>query len=93
MAVIVFALLSFWAPMRFAHIVNLVIGLWLIAFGFWAVPYPTPPALQNDIVVGLLLVMFAIIPNDATRPPRAWRDLLTRSQENSVIKEPLAPLP
>lgn len=72
--VIVLALVSFWPPLRFAHVGNLAIALWLIAFGFWASPYPTPPALQNDIIVGLLLLMFAIVPNEATRPPRPWRD-------------------
>lgn len=78
MAVIVLALVSFWPPLRFAHVANLVIALWLIAFGFWAFPYPTPPALQNDIVMGLLLLMFAIIPNEATRPPRPWRDFVAQ---------------
>jgi hypothetical protein len=83
MAVIVLALVSFWPPLRFAHLANLVIALWLIAFGFWASPYPAPPALQNDIVVGLLLLMFAIIPNEATRLPRPWRDFfaVTNSRE------------
>ena len=74
MAVVVLALVSFCPPLRFAHVANLIIGLWLIAFGFWASPYPTPPALQNDIVVGFLLLMFAIVPNEATQPPQTWRD-------------------
>ncbi|HUE83426.1 MAG TPA: SPW repeat protein [Pyrinomonadaceae bacterium] len=74
-AVIVLAIVSFWPPLRFAHVTNLVIAFWLIAFGFWASPYPAPPALQNDIIVGLLLLMFAIIPNQANLPPRAWRSL------------------
>ena len=67
--VIVLALISFWPPLRFAHLANLLVAGWLIAFGYFA-SYPTPPALQNDIVVGLLLMMFAIIPNQATLPPR-----------------------
>jgi hypothetical protein len=71
--VILLALISFWPPLRFAHVANLLVALWLIAFGFWA-SYPVPPALQNDIVVGLLLLMFAIIPNEATLPPRPWRE-------------------
>jgi hypothetical protein len=72
-AVIVFAVVSFWPPLRVAHIANVMVALWLIAFGFWNSPYPTPPALQNYIIVGSLLLMFAIIPNEATRPPRPWR--------------------
>jgi hypothetical protein len=80
--IIVLALVSFWPPLRFAHIANLAIALWLIAFGFWASSYPAPPALQNNIVVGLLLLMFAIFPNEATRPPRPWRDLLAKRSDN-----------
>jgi hypothetical protein len=78
LGVIVLALVSFWPPMQFAHIANFAIGLWLIAFGFLASPYPTPPGLQNDIVVGLLLLMLSIIPNHASRPPRPWHDFLAR---------------
>jgi hypothetical protein len=76
LAVIVLGLVSFWPPLRFAHVANLAVALWLIAFGFLA-PYPTPSALQNDIVVGLLLLMFAIIPNNANKPPQPWREFLT----------------
>lgn len=75
LVIIVVVLVSFWPPLRFAHIANLAVALWLIAFGYWA-PYPTPPALQNDIVVGLLLMMFAIIPNNANEPPQPWREFL-----------------
>ena len=81
-AVIVFALLSFWFPLRFAHVANLVIGLWLIAFGFWGSAYPTPPALQNHIVVGSLLLMFAIIPNEAAKPPVSWRAFFDKQRDN-----------
>jgi hypothetical protein len=75
LVIIVVVLVSFWPPLRFAHVANLAVALWLIAFGYWA-PYPTPPALQNDIVVGLLLMMFAIIPNNANEPPQPWREFL-----------------
>jgi hypothetical protein len=51
----------------------LPVGAWLIAFGRFQQSPPLPPALQNDLVVGLLLLMFAIIPNEASLPPRAWR--------------------
>ena len=87
MVVIMLALVSFWRPLRFAHVANLVITLWLIAFGFWASPYPAPPALQNNIVVGLLLLMFAMIPNEATRPPRPWRDFVARKPNNVSLPQ------
>lgn len=73
LVVMVLALISFWPPLRFAHIAIFAVGLWLIALGFLG-PYPTPPALQNDLVVGLLLLIFAIVPNDANQPPQAWRE-------------------
>jgi hypothetical protein len=76
--VIALALVSFWSPLRLAHLVSFVIGLWLIAFGLWASPYPAPPALQNDIVLGILLMMFSILPNQASLPPRPWRKFLSR---------------
>lgn len=82
-AVIVLAVVSFWSPLRFAHVANFVIGLWLIVFGLWASPYPAPPALQNDIVVGILLTIFAILPNQASLPPQPWRDFLSRSRSTS----------
>ncbi len=75
LAVVVLALVSFSPQLRCAHLAILVVALWLIGFGFWPSAYPAPPALQNDIVVGLLLLMFAIIPNEANLPPRPWRRL------------------
>jgi hypothetical protein len=83
LGIIVLALVSFWPAMQFAHVVNFAIGIWLIAFGFLASPASTPPGLQNDIVVGLLLLMLAIIPNHASQPPRSWRDFLVRRSNNA----------
>ncbi len=71
-AIVTLALLSFWHPLRYAHLGIGVVALWLIAFGYLA-GHPAPPASQNHILLGLLLVMFAIIPNEANLPPRPWR--------------------
>ena len=73
-AAILLALVSIWPPLRYAHLANAGVALWLIGYAFWASVYPTPPALQNDIIVGLLLMMFAIVPNEASLPPQSWRD-------------------
>lgn len=84
--VILLALVSFWRPLRYAHLGNFLVAVWLIAFGFWASSYPAPPALQNDIGVGLLLLMFAIIPNEATQPPPSWRAFKRESSLISLSK-------
>jgi hypothetical protein len=64
--------LSYWRPTRHAHWLNLLVAIGLIA---WGRLDGTPPAPihQNHIVVGLFLMMMAIIPNEASRPPNAWR--------------------
>ncbi|REK18784.1 MAG: hypothetical protein DWQ37_02975 [Planctomycetota bacterium] len=67
-----FACLSYWRPTRYAHLLTLVIAVWLVGFGRFGAASPPPPGMQNDIVVGLLLMMFAIVPNNASQPPPAW---------------------
>jgi SPW repeat len=72
--VVTLALLSFWTPTRHAHLALSGIAAWLIGFAYLSAAHPIPPALQNDMVVGLLLLMFVIIPDEATLPPKAWRE-------------------
>lgn len=84
--VVVLALASFWSPLRYAHLAIVLVGLWLIVFGFLA-PYPTAPAFQNDIVVGLLLLIFAIVPNEASQPPKPWLRHLEENARAQVAEE------
>ena len=72
------ALLSFSRPLRYSHLAIAVVALWLIVFGFLA-SYPAPPASQNHILLGLVLLMFAIIPNEANLPPEPWRIVSVRA--------------
>ena len=88
-AVVVFALASYWRPLQHAHLLTAGVGAWLIGFGYLGSPYPTPPALQNDIVVGLVLIVFAIVPNEASQPPRAWREA---DQKRADSPQPAAEL-
>jgi hypothetical protein len=68
-----FALLSYWRPTRHAHLLTIAVALWLIGFGRFGASVPLPWGMQNDIVIGLLLLMFAVVPNEAAIPPSAWR--------------------
>jgi len=67
----VLALASFLRRTGGAHWLLLGVALWLIVFGRFAAQAPLPPGLQNNIVIGLLLGMFAIIPNRADEPPES----------------------
>ena len=71
-AIIIFSSLSFWRKTRYAYLINLGVAIGLIAWGRLQ-GTPPSPANQNHIVVGLFLLMIAIIPNEAARPPEPWR--------------------
>lgn len=69
------ASLSYWKPTQHAHLSILLVALGLIAWGRFA-EIPPPPAHQNHIIVGLLLLMIALIPNNASDPPESWQEFL-----------------
>lgn len=70
--ILVFSLVSFWGRASHAHLLNVLVGLWLCGFGY-VNGEPPSPAAQNDLILGLLLLMLAIIPSHATMPPEEWR--------------------
>ena len=70
-AIVMFAAISFLPRLRGAHFAGIGVGLGLLGFAF-ASPLPTSPAVQNEILVALVLLNFAIIPSHANRPPHSW---------------------
>tara|TARA_R110002095_G_scaffold124135_1_gene107841 strand:+ start:4072 stop:4428 length:357 start_codon:yes stop_codon:yes gene_type:complete len=77
--VILFALLSYWKPLRHIHLATGLLALAMIGYGRFAVESPISPALQNHIITGLLLLMFSLVPNRASHPPRVWYEQLPGS--------------
>lgn len=73
LAIITLAGLSYWRPTRHAHLLNLAVAAGLAVWGR-TTGTPPDPIHQNHIFIGLLLLMIAIIPNNASHPPEAWRD-------------------
>lgn len=71
--VVLCSLLSFWRRTEWAHFGTALLALGLGAGAYLTWQRPGPPAAQNEITVALLLVLLAIIPNEASRPPRSWR--------------------
>ncbi|MEX2171292.1 MAG: hypothetical protein WD851_18375 [Pirellulales bacterium] len=72
-AIIAFALVSYWPPLKRMHLASIAVALWLIGFGYFSESFSSP-AMQNDMVLGLLIGMLAIIPSEANRPPDSWRE-------------------
>jgi len=68
----VLALVSYWPPLRLAHLASLLVAAWLVVDGYFF--GAGSPHGESHVVSGLLLAMFAIVPNHATRPPRGWRE-------------------
>jgi hypothetical protein len=71
-AIAVPALLSFHPRTRRAHLLGLLVASGLVLSGWIATRSSPSAAAQNRILVGLVLGMLAIVPSQASRPPRAW---------------------
>lgn len=70
----IFGILSYWQPARHAHVANLIVACWLIGFACLRSGWPVSPPYQNYVIIGLLLFMFAVIPNRADEPPSFRRE-------------------
>lgn len=71
--VIVASLLCFWRRADRSYFVTLLVALWLIGHGYFSAERPGPAPAQNEIMVGLLLLLFAILPTETNQPPGPWR--------------------
>lgn len=65
--------ISYWPPLKYAHWGILLVAVGLVLVGRFSTDMPATAAQQNHIFVGLFLLMIAIIPNEASRPPMQWR--------------------
>ena len=74
--VILFALASYWRPLRHAHLGSVGIAIWLVAIGWLDETFPASASDQNRILTGLVLMMIAIVPNNASKPPEEWQRVL-----------------
>lgn len=73
----VLALLSFRPGRERSHLWLLAVSAWLVGFGWWHAhghPDGGPAVYQNWIVVGLVLLLFAVVPSSASTPPKKTED-------------------
>lgn len=73
--IIVLALGSLLTRLRKAHLASVGVALALIAHGYLWAPLGSLSQ-QNDILIGLVLMMLAILPSEANLPPQSWREYL-----------------
>lgn len=76
-------LLSFWRPARHARFLTLAISCWLMLHGYFSAERPGPPAAQNELVIGLTLLLFALMPNAVNQPPEPWRGAAASRQPSA----------
>jgi hypothetical protein len=72
-AIIIFDIMSITLFMRYAYLMILVVAAALLGFAYFIAPAETQGT-QNLICVALFLLMFAILPTEALKPPKSWRD-------------------
>ena len=66
--------LAYWEPTRLSpHVVTLPSAIALAVWSWAGAGESAAPIMQNFLVVAVLLLMFAIVPNEATLPPRSRR--------------------
>ena len=71
--VILLAAASYWTRTQHAHLLLLLVTCVLFGLAYSQFGDP-PPAAQNRALVGLLLLMFALIPNRASQPSPSWSE-------------------
>lgn len=71
--------LAYWEPTRHARALTLTVGLWLTGRAYLVADFPAEPMVQNEFLVGLLLLMFAIVPNNISQPPRSWEPYIRQT--------------
>ena len=73
------SLLSFRPALQRAHLLNILVALCLIASGALPAGSHSPAGYQNHVVLGLLLLMFAVVPSRSGDPPAAWQAFYQRA--------------
>lgn len=79
--VVVIAVAAMWPRIHYVRFANFLVAAWLIGFGYFYGGYPAEPGYQNEIFVGLTLLVFVIVPRDANDPPADWRRSYQRRAE------------
>jgi hypothetical protein len=67
--VLIFAAMSFSKTFGWAHYATLALSPVMVLSSYLTTAHPAPAHVQNRIAVGLVLMIFAILPNNAGQAP------------------------
>ena len=73
-AITVFALFSLKGSLQKLHLCSIGIALYLVVLGFSSSAFPPPALFQNYLILGLLLLMFALVPSSPSLPPAVFKE-------------------
>lgn len=76
--IILFAALSYIPSINKLHLLQVIPAAVLLAKSYIYPSADLPLFMQNDILVGLCLLLFAIIPSHASDHPRSWKRYLNK---------------
>jgi len=80
--VMIFALASYAPALRRIHLFTLLIAIWMIGVAYSdSLPQSR---VQNQVTVGILLLMTAVIPSWSHHPPKAWTEFLKRKETGDI---------
>jgi hypothetical protein len=71
--IVLFALLSYIPSINKLHLLQVLPAAILLAKSYMDPSADLPLFMQNDILVGLSLLLFAVIPSHASDHPRSWK--------------------
>ncbi len=61
---------------RYIHLFNILSAIWLIILAFKSKAPITDAPYQNYMVLGLILLIFTVIPPRASNPPEEWEEFI-----------------
>ena len=82
LSICLFSIGSYYTRFRSLHLMNFIVGCILIGIAFSNKENYQSPIFQNYTVIGLLLLMFSIIPSKSFQPPKEWVQFLKSKQDN-----------
>ena len=79
--VLLFSLVTYKDRFRYFHLLNFLVGLWLIGWVVYSGTGIDFGPHQNYMVVGILLLMLSLVPSRTKEPPMAWVEFLSKKKE------------